>query len=169
MLNYAYIDENEKHNYNICNIDKDCMNNSLSQRFNSVLYKPHKYNTIPISFLTNDNRINQSQINRLKTTPYKNGNKLINRKKELLIQAGDNTFEQRSTNVLSEAEINNNFPLIPEMITNLNNNNKIYSFSHIGINTRNLESDINYQKKCIKNIKKINKVNSNNKNIGNNK
>jgi hypothetical protein len=154
--------ENEEwtSNYDPCGIERDCMNMSIYER-QTITPKQQNYNYISKPLLSNDKRINQTQINRLKTAPYKNGKNLINRKKELKIQTGIATMEKKSLNVLSEVSIDSSTPLIPEMVQNFNGQNNIYNFSQIGINTRNLDQNKSnnlYIKKCIANINKINQV-----------
>jgi len=149
--------ENEQwtSNYNSCGIDRDCMNMSIFER-NNLVQRYSKYTQNDRPKITNDKRIHQSQINRLNTAPYKNGKCLINRQTELSLQTGTNTMEKRSLNVLSEVSIDNSIPLIPLMIDNFHGHNNIYNFSNVGINTRNLESNKLYIKKCVNNINKIN-------------
>jgi len=144
-------------NYELsCYVQRDCINSSINER-NDLTFKPNYYHSIDKPLNTNKNHINQIQSNRLKTIPYKNGSKLINRKKELKIQTGITTMEKKSLNILSEVGVDNTIPLIPEMHFNLEGQRKIYNFSQVGIISRNLNPNTEYSKKCVRNIKKINK------------
>ena len=137
-------------------IQRDYMNSSINER-NDLAFKPNYYHSIDKPINTNKNHINQIQNNRLKTIPYKNGSKLIDRKKELKIQSGITTIEKKSLNILSEIGVDNTIPLIPEMTHNLEGHHNIYNFSQVGIISRNLKPNTEYTKKCVNNIKKINK------------
>ncbi len=140
----------------LCPVQRDCMNNTIYER-NQLYTKPVITHNINKPLNTNKNHIQQINNNRLKTIPYKNGCKLINRKKELDIISGVTTNEKKSLNVLSESSVDNTLPLIPEMISNFHSHNNIYKFSQAGIISRNLKPNSEYTKKCLKNIKNINK------------
>ena len=169
MINtYASVEDEEwTSDYRPCGIERDCMNasiidrnnvikNSVETHYNNMNKNIHSNPIIPQ--LSNDNRINQIQFNRFNTAPFKNGKKIINRGEELGIKLGEPTTDKRSSNVLSEVSIDNFFtPLVPEMIDNLNGHNNIYTYSRVGINTRNINNNNIYLNKCIKNIKNINK------------
>ena len=154
MSNYCYIGDNDNIN-NIYGINRDYMNMSIYER-NNLILTPNTYHEIDRPITTNDNRVNRVHINRLVTQPYKNGDRLIDRGNELIIQSGKTTLEKKSLNVLSEITIDSNIPLIPEMIDNLNSYTNIYNFSNIGINTRNLTANNLYIQKCVNNIKNLN-------------
>ena len=160
-------DEEWTTDYRPCGIERDCMNASIIDRSNSIedniennfnkMNKQIHSNPI-IPQLSNDRRINQIQFNRFTTIPFKNGETIINRGEELGIKLGEPTTDKRSTNVLSEVSIDNFFtPLVPEMIDNLKGHNNTYTYSRVGINTRNINNNNIYLNKCIKNIKNINK------------
>jgi hypothetical protein len=141
--------------YESCGVTRDCMNMNIYNRNTLLHNKNHLTNCRPQ--ITNDNRIHQEQFNRLNTVPYKNGKCLIDRETELSIQTGDTTMEKKSLNVLSEVSIDSSIPLVPEMVNNLYGHHNTYNFSNVGINSRNLDSNENYIKKCVENVKKINK------------